>query len=66
MPSHLWPDAAPAIVVDGLFVYETSLVPAKKVSKMLWDCKVTPPYCTCQEGNTIGCISSNDGADAGA
>jgi hypothetical protein len=65
MPSHLWPDAAPAIVVDGLFVYETSLVPAKKVSKMLWDCKVTPPYCTCQEGNTIGCISSNDGLDAG-
>ena len=29
-----------------------------------WDCKVTPLYCTCQEGNTIGCIPSNDGLDA--
>ena len=29
-----------------------------------WDCKVTPVYCTCQEGNTIGCIPSNDGLDA--
>jgi len=28
------------------------------------DCKVTPVYCTCQEGNTIGCIPSNDGLDA--
>jgi hypothetical protein len=32
---------------------------------MLWDCKVTPAYCACQEGNTIGCISSNDGLGAG-
>src|SRR6266404_2417863 len=31
----------------------------------LWDCKVTPAYCTCQERNTIGCISSNDGLGAG-
>ena len=30
-----------------------------------WDCKVTPANCVCQEGNTIGCISSNDGLDAG-
>lgn len=31
---------------------------------MPWDCKVTPVDCTCQEGNTICCISSNDGLDA--
>jgi len=30
-----------------------------------WDCKVTPADCVCQEGNTIGCIGSNDGRDAG-
>src|SRR5580700_6415971 len=32
---------------------------------MLWDCKVTPAYCACQEVNTIGCILSNDGLGAG-
>jgi hypothetical protein len=32
---------------------------------MLWDCKVTPAYCVCQVGNTIGCILSNDGLGAG-
>jgi len=31
-----------------------------------WDCKVTPASCTCQEGNTIGCIPSNDRLDAGS
>ena len=30
-----------------------------------WDCKVTPADCACQEGNTTGCIPSNDGLDAG-
>jgi hypothetical protein len=29
------------------------------------DCKVTPAGWACQEGNTTGCISSNDGLDAG-
>jgi hypothetical protein len=29
-----------------------------------WECKVTPAGCACQEGNTIGCIPSNDGLDA--
>ena len=29
-----------------------------------WDCKVTPASCACQEGNTTGCIPSNDGLDA--
>ena len=32
---------------------------------LAWDCKVTPAYSACQEGNTIGCIPSNDGLDAG-
>ena len=32
---------------------------------MLWDCKVTPVYGASQERNTICCISSNDGLDAG-
>src|SRR5579862_3479951 len=31
---------------------------------MPWDCKVTPAGCACQEGNTTGCIPSNDGLDA--
>jgi hypothetical protein len=30
-----------------------------------WDCKVTPAYCACQEGNTIGCIFNNDRLDSG-
>ena len=33
---------------------------------LAWDCKVTPAGCGCQEGNTIGCIPSNDGLDAGS
>ena len=31
----------------------------------LWECNVTPADCACQEINTICCISSNDGLDAG-
>ena len=31
---------------------------------MPWDCKLTPADCTCQEGNTTGCIPSNDGLGA--
>jgi hypothetical protein len=34
-------------------------------SKGLWDCKVTPAYCACQEGNTMGCILNNDRLGAG-
>jgi len=26
-----------------------------------WECKLTPAGCACQEGNTTGCIPSNDG-----
>jgi hypothetical protein len=39
--------------------------PRGGASKVLWECKVTPAYCACQEGNTIGCILSNDGLGAG-
>ena len=34
-------------------------------SNGLWECKLTPAYGTCQEGNTTGCILNNDGAYAG-
>ena len=65
-PSHLWPYATPFLADYSLLLSpaETRPVPARRISK-LWDCKVTPAYCTCQEGNTTGCISSNDGLDAG-
>jgi hypothetical protein len=29
------------------------------------DCNLTAAYCATQEGNTTGCISSNDGLGAG-
>jgi hypothetical protein len=32
---------------------------------LLWDCKVTPADCVCQERNAICCIPNNDGLDAG-
>jgi hypothetical protein len=41
------------------------LVPASRGFNGLWECKLTPAYCTCQERNTTGCIFNNDGADAG-
>ena len=41
-----------------------SPIPVRR-NLLAWDCKVTPVYCACQEGNTIGCIPSNDGLDAG-
>jgi hypothetical protein len=40
-------------------------VPARRVSKVLRDCKITPAYGACQERNTIGCILNNDGLGAG-
>ena len=40
------------------------LVPARR-KFVAWDCKVTPADCACQERNTTGCISNNDGADTG-
>jgi hypothetical protein len=49
----------------SLFVIKPATFPRGGVKKVLWDCKVTPAYCACQEGNTMGCISSNDGLGAG-
>ena len=62
-PSHLWLGATPATVVE-LFFWKPASFPRGGFQPS-WDCNVTPPYCSCQEGNTIGCISSNDGLDAG-
>jgi hypothetical protein len=42
---------------------EFRLIPVRRNFRA-WDCKVTPARCACQEGNTIGCIPSNDGLDA--
>jgi len=63
-PGHLWPGAIPSCCSTSTSRAETRFVPARRISN-LWDCKVTPAYCACQERNTIGCISSNDGLDAG-
>ena len=68
VPGHLWPSAIPTCFPERLLILtslETRPVPAGPVSKGLWECKVTPAYCACQERNTIGCISSNDGLGAG-
>jgi hypothetical protein len=47
----------------------SSLLPSRPIpvgrNFMPWDCKLTPADCACQEGNTTGCIPSNDGLDAG-
>ena len=40
------------------------LIPVRR-NLCAWECKVTPADCACQEANTIGCIPSNDGLDAG-
>jgi hypothetical protein len=47
----------------GLHSREFRPIPVRQNS-CPWECKVTPAYGTCQEGNTICCISSNDAADA--
>jgi len=39
-------------------------IPVERNS-VLWECNVTPVHCTCQEGNTICCVPSNDGLGAG-
>jgi hypothetical protein len=68
VPGHLWHGTLPGF---GCFVcrfHSLRTLPRSREAarkRGLWDCKVTPPYCTCQERNTIGCISSNDGLDAG-
>jgi hypothetical protein len=56
-PSHLW-------LRLSLLLTLFSLSRSRETGG-LWDCQVTPAYCTCQERNTIGCILNNDGLDAG-
>ena len=58
--SHLWLENGP----QGLSHLPTPSPFPWRRNLCAWDCKVTPVYCTCQEGNTIGCIPSNDGLDA--
>src|ERR1700678_2440164 len=43
---------------------KSSPFPRARISRP-WDCKITPPYCTCQERNTTGCTLNNDGLGAG-
>jgi hypothetical protein len=62
--SHLWLRVSRFI----FFRYRCSLaetrpIPVERIS-MPRDCKVTPAGCACQERNTTGCISNNDGLDA--
>jgi len=59
LPSHLWLEIA-----AGFPSFELHPIPGGGILSA-WDCKVTPAGCACQEGNTIGCIPSNDGLDAG-
>ena len=57
---HLWPGTPPQ------WLAFSSRTPAHSRGPKFsaWDCKVTPAYGACQEGNTICCILSNDGPDA--
>src|SRR5579864_6152541 len=60
-PSHLWPAPDRLVCITALLFRP---IPVRR-NLCAWDCKVTPASCACQEGNTIGCIPSNDGLDAG-
>jgi hypothetical protein len=60
LPSHLWLRQAAGL--PSLFEFPLH---SRGVKFIAWDCKVTPAGCACQERNTIGCIPSNDGLDAG-
>src|SRR4051794_21734353 len=59
--SHLWLETAAGF--PSLFEFRA--IPVER-NFCAWDCKVTPAGCACQEGNTTGCIPSNDGLDAGS
>ena len=61
---HLWPDAIPPVFLTALGRLKLSRS-RESSFKGLWECKVTPATCSCQEGNTIGCILNNDGLGAG-
>jgi hypothetical protein len=65
-PGHLWPGAIPAGFSFD-YARPSNLARSRETGvKGLWECKVTPAYCACQGGNTIGCILNNDGLDSGS
>src|SRR5215469_1320527 len=57
------PQSPLARAAESRFTPEFRPIPVSRNS-CPWDCKNTPVYCTCQEGNTIGCITSNDSLGA--
>jgi len=64
VPSHLWLGTGPPFSPTARTAWEFRPIPVSR-NFGAWDCKVTPADCACQEGNTIGCIPSNDGLGAG-
>ena len=64
-PSHLWLGTGPPGLHYCIYCLLFRPIPVRR-KLCAWDCKVTPASCACQEGNTIGCIPSNDGLDAGS
>jgi hypothetical protein len=58
------PLARSALRISSLFVYQLRPIPVRRNFRA-WDCKITPAYGACQEGNTICCTHSNDGLGAG-
>jgi len=66
LPLRVWRRVTSGLAPSPLFTAPAEIrpVPARRISKP-WDCKVTPAYCACQEGNTTGCILNNDGLGAG-
>jgi hypothetical protein len=72
VPSHLWLGSDPRLLLSITHLFTDLLTHSAEAApfprddlQSLWDCKVTPAYCACQEGNTTGCISSNDGLGTG-
>jgi hypothetical protein len=61
MPSHLWPGIE---LLAAYSLLRSGPIPVRP-NFCAWECKLTPAGCACQEGNTIGCIPSNDGLGAG-
>jgi hypothetical protein len=63
VPSHLWLGTGPHPYLS-VPLWEFRPIPVRRNFRA-WDCKVTPADSSCQEGNTTGCIPSNDGLGAG-
>jgi hypothetical protein len=55
---------SPLALAGRVVVSRLRSIPVERNS-VLWECNVTPVHGSCQEGNTICCVSSNDGLDAG-